>query len=49
MNNWAISGWVGKYPQNMWITRRYSSFSKCHLSQSLFSKPLNGGLEMVKT
>ncbi|MDH5401795.1 MAG: hypothetical protein OEY49_04815 [Candidatus Heimdallarchaeota archaeon] len=37
------------YPPNLQSTSRRSSFSKWRFSQSLFSRPLNGGLEMIKT
>ncbi|MDH5403855.1 MAG: hypothetical protein OEY49_15265 [Candidatus Heimdallarchaeota archaeon] len=37
------------YPRNLQSTGRRSSFSKWRFSQSLFSRPLYGGLEMAKT
>ncbi|MDH5403045.1 MAG: hypothetical protein OEY49_11185 [Candidatus Heimdallarchaeota archaeon] len=36
-------------PLNLQSTSRRSAFSKWRISQSLFSRPLNGGLEMAKT
>ncbi|MDH5645702.1 MAG: hypothetical protein OEZ01_06820 [Candidatus Heimdallarchaeota archaeon] len=36
-------------PLNLQSTSRRSAFSKWRISQSLFSRPLNGGLEMIKT
>ena len=54
----CVSGVVGNerdmslsqnYPQNLQSTSPRSAFSKWRFSQSLFSRPLNGGLEMIKT
>jgi len=36
-------------PLNLQSTGRRSAFSKWRFSQSLFSRPLNGGLGMIKT
>ncbi|MDH5404142.1 MAG: hypothetical protein OEY49_16710 [Candidatus Heimdallarchaeota archaeon] len=49
LNNQFDSSMLQIYPLNLQSTGRRSAFSKWRISQSLFSRPLYGGLEMIKT
>ena len=49
VKNQLDSNMLQIYPLNLQPTVRRSAFSKWRISQSLFSRPLNGGLEMIKT
>ncbi|MDH5401568.1 MAG: hypothetical protein OEY49_03675 [Candidatus Heimdallarchaeota archaeon] len=49
LNNQFDSSMLQFCPLNLQSTGRRSAFSKWRFSQSLFSRPLHGGLEMIKT
>ncbi|MDH5403134.1 MAG: hypothetical protein OEY49_11630 [Candidatus Heimdallarchaeota archaeon] len=49
LNNQFDSSMLQIYPLNLQSTGRRTAFSKWRISQSFFSRPLIGGLEMIKT